>query len=250
MPADMKECICCKKSYELHKMLECCVCKNYFNYSCADVSMSEVRCIKAKKSINWTCLNCTKIGNDMSELKAIILKLKEEVSTLSQRLDANPKPISEVSNFEEIIQEVTERENRKCNIIFFGVDEIIASNKDERISQEKDIINNVFSYLSVDIDMEITPVRLGKYDRSRSNPRPIKIKLEDTQSVYNVMRLAKNLRDSESYKNIHISQDRTPRQITYYKSVKSQMEERIRHGESNLRIKYVSGIPKIVSSLN
>lgn len=91
------------------------------------------------------------------------------------------------------------------------------------------------------------PVRLGKYDATKNNPRPIKISLRDEATVHNFIRKAKTLRDRETFKNVNISLDRTPRQIEYYRTVKNELIQRSSEGETNLQIKYVRGIPKIVS---
>lgn len=82
---------------------------------------------------------------------------------------------------------------------------------------------------------------------TRNNPRPIKITLCEEDIVHNLIRKAKTLRDSNSFKKINISLDRTPRQLEHYKSLKRELNQRISDGETNLKIKYIRGIPKIVS---
>lgn len=88
--------------------------------------------------------------------------------------------------------------------------------------------------------------RLGKYDSSRQSPRIIKITLSEEKYVHDAIRNTKKLLDSDDLKHIKISMDRTKRQIEYYKSVKSALDNRISSGENNLKIKYINGIPQIV----
>ena len=54
------------------------------------------------------------------------------------------------------------------------------------------------------------------------------------------------MHDSQ-FKNIKISFDRTPRQQEVYKQLKAQLNDRLVKGESNLKIRYFNGTPKIVS---
>ncbi|KAJ8944299.1 hypothetical protein NQ318_021228 [Aromia moschata] len=56
---------------------------------------------------------------------------------------------------------------------------------------------------------------------------PIKITIEDEQTVHNVLRRAKQLKDS-SFGHISISYDRTPKQIEYYRKVKRELDTQLR----------------------
>lgn len=47
-----------------------------------------------------------------------------------------------------------------------------------------------------------------------------------------------------------MSNNWTPMQLQIIRNAKAKLERRTQDGESNLRIKYIHGIPKIVSSLN
>ena len=44
-----------------------------------------------------------------------------------------------------------------------------------------------------------------------------------------------------------ISDDKSPRQLTYLKSLRTTLQNRIDNGEANLTIKYVQGKPTIVT---
>lgn len=240
-------CVCCKKSFEDHKVVTCCVCKNYYSNACVELTPSETRIIKSKKNFSYTCQNCSQLGDNINDLKSIILTLQKEVESLKS-LRNQPTAVNNNADYEEIIQEITERNRRKRNLVIFGVAEINSNSKDDRLQHDEREVNKVLQYLSPEVTYDnIKPARLGKYDGTRDNPRPIKITLREEDIVHNLIRKAKTLRDSNSFKKINISLDRTPRQLEHYKSLKRELNQRISDGETNLKIKYIRGIPKIVS---
>ncbi|CAH2009568.1 unnamed protein product [Acanthoscelides obtectus] len=77
--------------------------------------------------------------------------------------------------------------------------------------------------------------------------RPMKITLGDEDDVRACIKSASNLKRSNVFSRTSISFDRTPRQILHYKKLKQEMEERSARGEDGLKIKYVRGVPRIVS---
>lgn len=229
-------------------MVTCSVCRDNFYHLCVELSIAELRSIKAKKNIRWACMECSSLGNDIDELKALIISLKKEIEVLR----VNVVKVSENSNsgfdFEEAIQEFNERSKRKSNLVLFGIpepDNTVVNH--ERQNHDKNEVQRVIQFISPDLNISNTSLtRLGKYDPTKAYPRPIKISLDSEQLVHKVIKNANKLRNSQ-YNNIKLSFDRTPRQIEYYRSVKSQLTERQSQGESNLKIKYIKGIPSIVS---
>lgn len=87
--------------------------------------------------------------------------------------------------------------------------------------------------------------RLGIFNPSRA--RPIKVCLNDEKIVYNYLRKSNILRNTRTLKNIYISSDRTPRQREQYRNVKNELRRRQEAGETNIKIKYVKSVPKIVT---
>nr|CAI5818719.1 unnamed protein product [Callosobruchus analis] len=71
-----------------------------------------------------------------------------------------------------------------------------------------------------------------------------------TEQVLELIKKSPALKNSEEFKNISVSYDRTPRQMQLYKVVRKQIDDTKNGGESNIRIKYVNGIPKIYIAVN
>lgn len=211
---DNKSCICtcCNKYFERdeHLMLKCCVCGKYYKNTCVDISSSEVRIINANKGYDWSCSNCREIGNDIKSLKALIIGLQEDIQFLK-----NSKPESR-----DLFHVSRKKE-----------DEYIVS----------DILLKILPEFQTN---NLKPVRLGRYNQDKI--RPIKVPLESEKLVHDVIHKRKALKNTESYKHVSVSFDRTPRQIELYRSVKSQLMDQINSGDKNYHIKYINGIPKIV----
>ncbi|CAH0556551.1 unnamed protein product [Brassicogethes aeneus] len=136
-------------------MVQCTMCKKYFIHSCVDLTTAEVRSIKTKQNINWTCSRCPGVGESISELKSLILTLQEEIKTLRCNNETKLK-------FEEVIQELTDRNRRKSNIMVYGLTEDKESSKDEQKRLDQTKIKEVLNFLEINTDnVQIKPIRLG-----------------------------------------------------------------------------------------
>lgn len=239
-------CICCNKTNEEHKMISCCICKEYYLHSCADLSASEVRIIKSKKNLSWTCKNCSHIGDSMQDLKALIISLQREVENLkSLKLSA---PNNSPFDFEEIIQEITDRNARKNNIIIYGIPENTSADRNEKILHDTQQVTEVIKCILPDTESTYKPIRLGKFDANRTKPRPIKITLSTTNNAHDIIHNAHKLKSQRELNSVRVSLDKTPKQQEYYRKLKAELSKRTSDGENNLRIKYIRGSPQIVSS--
>lgn len=241
-------CVCCNKAFEPHLMIQCSVCKKFFKNTCVEVSSSEVRTMNANKGYDWSCKNCRSVGNDLKDLKALIISLQDEIKSLRTEQFEMRGALNTNIEFEEIIEEINERNRRKCNLVISGIAEQSQEQSTaERFEKDKTIITDVLLKIQPDLNVDnIKPIRLGRFDVNNARPRLLKITLSDEQQVLNTIRKAKTIKNYNEYKHVSIFSDRTPRQINYYKDIKNQLTERINSGE-NCRIKYVNGVPKIVT---
>ena len=240
-------CACCNKSFKPNLMIKCSVCKKMFKHSCVDITLEELRILSDNnKGYDWSCKNCRNFGNELRDLKTLILKLQNDICDLKSG-QSDGRSLLKEDNFEEILEEINQRNIRKSNLVIFGVEEqdkeLSAS---ARIEQDKAEVTKILRVIEPDLNTQnIKPIRLGIFNNTKN--RPIKISLNDEKHVNNVIRKTNILKNNRAYKNISISFDRTPRQIEHYRQLKKELKEREDSGEQNLKIKYVKGIPKIIS---
>ncbi|KAJ3644178.1 hypothetical protein Zmor_026849 [Zophobas morio] len=176
-----------------------------------------------------------------SSIESLKHELEEQINSAKSIINQQP-PMSQ--SFEDVVQEVLERQKRSSNIIVFNVPEHSKSiPRSKRLNKDKRFV----SELSVDHEYDYANFhcqRLGKFNASRITP--IKVFLNSEQDVSNIIRKAENLITTEQYKDIRLSYDRTPKQLDFYKQLKQEMNDRIRQGETNLKIRYYNGSPRIV----
>lgn len=194
----------------------------------------------------------TKINNIEKEnaiLNTDNKNLRSKLNDLEQQIKNKNIPEDSGHNhqFDEIVQEINEREKRKRNVLIFGISEEHNSGNQTRANQDKQLVNRIFNSISISESENISAIRVGKFDPNKNVPRPLKVTVSDESVVHDIIHKAKNLRSMNNYKNVNISLDRTPRQIELYRAVKGQLSERIAAGETNLRIKYIRGVPKIIT---
>lgn len=238
-------CKCCNQVCEGHLMVTCSVCKNKYKHSCVDITANEVRTLNSNKGYDWTCIDCRSIGKDLKDLKALIIKLQNDIKELRDEKVSTAN--SQGMEFEEIISELCERQKRKNNIMIYNVLEpnkqISAS---ERMQTDKNTVSEILSTISPELSVtNIKLFRVGAY--SDSKKRPIKVVLENDDITRKVLKNSKLIKSKPNLKNINLSADRTKRQTEYYKKVKQELLDRINSGDNNCKIKYFNDIPRVVS---
>lgn len=239
------KCSCCGKNSDIHLLIQCCVCRNMFNNACIGISTSETRLINGKKSLSWTCSNCHKVGNDINALKATIISLQEEVRQIKS--NSQPRALESNKFIEEIISEVSERQRRKRNILIFNVKEERHRPHDEQNVADKNNIHKIVQLLVPSTKLNICNVfRLGMPNSSNTRPRPIKLCLTNEEDALKLLKKSQALKETNEFKEVFLTSDKTPREIEFYKSIKSEFLDRKNNGEDDIKIKYVDNVPKIV----
>lgn len=195
---------------------------------------------------DWSCITCRAIGNEIKDLKTLILKLQDDIHNL-KTLNQNADHSTNHTLFDDIVAEVEDRAKRKCNLIIFGVEEQNQNLQSvERTEVDKKEISGILQVVKSNINVnDITPIRLGRYISGKK--RPIRIRLPHEQQVHEIIRNAKNLRNSKYNKIISLSFDRTTRQQEMYKKVRTELRERLDSGEKDLKIQYVNNKPVVVT---
>ena len=93
-------------------------------------------------------------------------------------------------------------------------------------------------------DQEVVVHRLGR--KSQGKIRPLKVTLENPTKVQELLRNCNKLKNSNAFKSIQVSKDLTVMQRSHAYKIRQQFRDRISNGESNIKLKYFNGLPKIV----
>lgn len=168
------------------------------------------------------------LRNDIDELKQQVAKLSQ-----AQRSDLDPL---------EAVKEISEREQRKNNLMVYGCIETV--DEDENESDEMKVCSIIKAVCPEVNTSNLQVKRVGKVNPER--PRPIRAVLSTQKDVKSVFFRAKELRKIPRYQHLALGFDKTQEQIKEYKDLRKTMLERIQNGEENLRIKYFKDKPKII----
>nr|CAH7723930.1 unnamed protein product [Callosobruchus chinensis] len=115
----------------------------------------------------------------------------------------------------------------------------------EQIQQDKATVKELLQYVVPDMALsDVKSFRLGRHTTAKK--RPIKVVLQNSDIVRNILKNSSSLKNSRNHRSIVISQDRTMKQIEYYEALKQELVDRKSAGETNLGIKYINDLPKMV----
>lgn len=172
----------------------------------------------------------------ISHMAAIMAKLEGELAVY-KNLSQN-QPTQKIPDLCETIMELEERKEKSKNAIFLNVPE-------SELSQEENLTNDSKIIISTIKKIDDIPTQnLKIYRLGAKKPgviRPIKVEFEDSFQVKHILRNKFKITDG-----IKIKPDLTITQRNHMKNLIIELEQRKNSGETNLTIKYVHSIPKIV----
>ena len=217
-----------------------------------------------KDNISSLLKEFEQMRSDMSIIKSTldtidVLKrenalLKTAITALEEKFNDSkiaPAPPADPLQNEELLAEMRDREHRKYNVVFFGIQEHKSEDTNIRVNADNTAVTDIIRFIDQSIPVtSFKPYRLGRYNKNNHKGRPLKIRLQSEHDVHTLIRQSKKLKLNENsrFSNIRISYDRTPRQIDYYNSLKIELNKRKNDGESNISIKHFNGVPKITDT--
>lgn len=153
------------------------------------------------------------------------------------------KPIAGSSSLknEEFFKEIQERNSRTKNLIISGMPEPYDMDSKHRRQNDQQEVVKILNTLIDKCPEPVKILRIGKYNKERN--RHIKICFTDSETpriiLNNKTKLSSTLR---------IFTDQTPMQQELFKETKMELNRRLLAGETNLIIKYIKGIPKVIEN--
>ena len=173
-------------------------------------------------SIKWFCPKCPTDVTPVPEIDKHIAAQDakiDKLSTMFEQMQTNlnavltklePQKIEKNigQHVSEVIQDNREIDEKKNNMMMFGLAEATDENK------ELENVKKVLTFVNAEIDTDqITTksiVRLGqKKPRDDQRPRPLKIVFDDADTKWKYIKHAKKLGNSESFKKVGLSLDKT-----------------------------------------
>ena len=141
----------------------------------------------------------------------------------------------------EAYKEEKMKEIKKPNLVLFNIPEKKTSDWRERRRNDMDMVLKVLRFLSEMENMEekiVRVFRMGKW-MDDGSIRPIKVIFADPDTKFKFLQKGYKLSESEDdlLKVVRVSPDRTPSEIQKHKELRKELENRLKNGESDLRIR-------------
>jgi hypothetical protein len=136
-----------------------------------------------------------------------------------------------------------ERKLRAKNVILYNIPECQSNSSTVRIAEDLTKVKSAIQDTNTDLVVEEVKVyRLGVLKENKV--RPIKIEFKDASLAREI--LAKRVKFRNGVK---ANNDLTFLQRNQLMDLRKELETRISAGETNITIKYINSVPKIISTI-
>ena len=151
--------------------------------------------------------------SDLDELQeklettnTVLAEVRGEVATLNKQRNKTTEDTLSMT-----IAELGDREDRRLNAILFNVTEVENADSDERIHEDTAKATAILEDIGMSTEI-IETRRLGKYNATNENPRPLRITVPTLSDKMRLMRNAPKLKNSSdpNMKLVRIRKDMTP----------------------------------------
>jgi hypothetical protein len=110
-----------------------------------------------------------------------------------------------------LLSEVTDRDRRKSNLVWFGVPECNSEDAHSRKTEDTKFVKGACTKaLGVEVEIVACKRLRSQSKQGEGSKRPLLVTLIDPAQVGLVLKEARKLRDSEDFKDVFIKKDSTP----------------------------------------
>jgi len=184
---------------------------------------------------------------DKQETKDNMVAVEEKVSKLVETMEKQRTDTHELKDcvqdavrekLQEDKEEADDIKKRSANLILHGLPEVAEPEGDTAKKDQEDQVINLLHAIKCDEISILGTVRLGRYDKDQTKPRPVKVVVASEQLRERVLKQAKNLKDTKekAFEKVFIHRDLTVKQRQKRHSLVQELKQRQQSGEKNLMI--------------
>ena len=216
------ECTDCKKMvYSVDSPAVCDFCENKYCFKCSSVSSKEVYqqlgSCKNENEMFWFCRHCRISFSGVKKMLCRVTKLEQTQADFTEMQEKLVKKVDDLENkvdekIKEALLEQKERENRKLNIMCFGLSESEKETPEDRHNEDCEqlnyIVESVMELENHDSLFTAKPVRIGP--RKPVKCRPVHLTIESIERMKKVLEAARTkVRNSDSalVRNVYFHSD-------------------------------------------
>ena len=171
------------------------------------------------------------ISSKVENLEKHIYSMQLTQKSHKEDIECMKKQINENKNIviTDAIAEIKQRDEKRCNLILYGVDESETGNVWDRKQHDADVCYDILMNLNV---KDKTLVQIKRIGRLRSDrKRLLQIVCNSEEQKFELLRKAKHLRNSQHYNSVYIKNDLTLFERDLQRKMKEDVKERRKKGE-------------------
>lgn len=217
--------------------------------------LNKLDTLATKSDLDVLASKITKISTDVADINDALSKMEPRLSAVEEDLTLVKNDLKSLHDskadslgMESVIEEIADRGRRSRNIILYDIPENKSKTLTVRVKHDNDLVLKLIeSFCTPGRDNSFKSSRLGRIQGNR--PRPLKIIFNSSDITVD---FSKNFDSSvlsridDKLTGVSFSRDRTPSERKHLAELKSSLKRRIESGESDLTIKYMNGVPKII----
>ena len=164
------------------------------------------------------------------EIEIIKKDMKEHEENLKDRIDEKMNDATTVC-----LDEFSEREGRKLNIMLFNVPESEKKDPEEKKKDDLEFLRILMAEIKLTVPFSQV-IRIGVAEKTHSKPMPMRPRTTCITDQRKITKAASILKDTEDYKDMYIKRDETPLERAQTKNLnvlrESRTEESRKKGEN------------------
>ena len=167
------------------------------------------------------------VAKDQRNTYAEVLKKAVE-DKLEERLPHSGGFHEHVANKTEVVEEYVDRQNRKANVVISNIPEPDMASFDDRRQHDWETVDKMFQALHLKIEVKKVS-RIGRKQEGQTRLLLVTLGSEDLK--WEVLRVAKHLREFEEFFGVYVNPDLTKSEREINKKLREEAKERREKGE-------------------
>ena len=173
--------------------------------------------------------------------------MEERIEKLEHELKMEKDTVMRLSDSTNTsVREIESREAKKLNIMLFNAAESTGGSEEEKSREDAEKIVKIQKDMGTSVPLT-NVIRIGK--ASAGKIRPLRVTAPDISTHIELLRSAKNLRNSTSFSTVFIKKDMTPLERSQWKAlIKEKKEKQVRSNENGENVRWVIYRGRVVPS--
>lgn len=189
------------------------------------------------------------LNKNLSVLEGRVSGCESKIKTLEERFDGEGGPVPSCDP-EVIIAEFHDRSRRSRNVMIFNLEESQHGNIETRKQSDRTKVEKLVTSYLPNIDFNAVKIlRMGRIQLNKKRPVKLIFRSDsDARAFLSGFSSDSVAQIDHSFSTIRVSRDRTPREVEYLNTLRTELSRRLAGGEKDLTIKFVNNVPQIVKN--